>query len=270
MIYDIKTPDSACQFVQDFFNVSASEFINQYSNKCQNDFELFWDWNLEYINSTDISKLKYTVFHITSSVDNCNDIRRDGLKNLQAVLSEENRLTSLLSEYGVKIDVQKRELLVGNKTFSIDINKSNLQNQLPEKKIQEIRRRLCREPEVEGYFANTRVKDSQFHRRPEFLFNLGECLPVLKKAEDYWTKNSKGYIITFLADLNQFAWHTFYRHEDECLDDQQNRLRLKKELISRAIDRSFDSANSFSEIPAYMKTATVIKPEQIISYKLID
>ena len=42
LIFDVSTPDSANIFLQDFFRISGSEFIDEYIIESNNDFDTFW------------------------------------------------------------------------------------------------------------------------------------------------------------------------------------------------------------------------------------
>lgn len=70
--------------------------------------------------------------------------------------------------------------------------------------------------------------------------------------------------MTFLADFKDFAWYSFYDNEYEYLDDEKSKQQLKKWMLSRAIDRSFDDIDGHSEIYVYMNGETIIKPEKIV------
>lgn len=136
------------------------------------------------------------------------------------------------------------------------------------KKIERVTHKIYYDFQVNGFFSNNDVLGygTEIHSRPEFLLNLTELLPHLKDAEDIWRKKSKGYIVTYLASLEQFAWYSFYAQESEYLNDKESKYQLKKWIISRAINRSFDGVDSHSGIFAYMGVATIIKTDQIIEY----
>ena len=104
LIYDISTPDPAYQFIQDFFNISGSDFIDEYIIECNSDFDIIWNKREDYINSVNIESLKYKALHVTSNWDDCSEIKTKGIKDLQTVLTEQTTLSNLLLEYGVKIE----------------------------------------------------------------------------------------------------------------------------------------------------------------------
>lgn len=270
MIFDIRTPDSAWEFVQNFLNIDGSEFIDKYIIQCNNSFDNFWERNLNYIDSVDIDNLQYKVFHVTSNWDECAEIKASGIKNLQKILSQNNKLTTLLSKYGVEFDVDNKILIADNKIIDIDYDKYRGRFGLSsyEKKIERVAHKIYYDFQINGFFSNSDILGygTEIHIRPEFLYNLTGLLPHLKEAEDVWRNKSKGYIVTFLADYNDFAWYSFYDNEIEYLNDETNKQQLKKWMLSRAINRSFNGIDDHSEIFAYMNGATIIKPEQIVNY----
>lgn len=200
--------------------------------------------------------------------DECAEIKASGVKNLQKVLSEKNKLTTLLSKYGVEFDVDNKILIAGNKIIDIDYNKyrGRFEFSSYEKKIERVAHKIFYDFQINGFFSNSDVLryGTEIHIRPEFLYNLTELLPYLKEAEDIWRKKSKGYIVTFLADFKDFAWYSFYDNEYEYLEDEKSKQQLKKWMVSRAINRSFNGIDDYSEIYAYMNGETIIKPEQIV------
>lgn len=270
LIFDIRTPDSAWEFVLNFFNIDGSEFIDKYIIQCNSSFDEFWERNLNYIDSVDIENLQYKVFHVTSNWDECAEIKASGIKNLQMVLSEENKLTTLVSKYRVKFDIDNKILIAGNKVIDIDYDKYRGRFGLSgyEKKIERVAHKIFYDFQVNGFFSNSDILGygTEIHIRPEFLYNLTELLPHLKEVEEIWRNKSKGYIVTFLSDFNDFAWFSFYDNEYEYLDDGVSRQQLKKWMLSKAINRSFNGINDHSEIFAYINGVTIIKPEQIVDY----
>lgn len=273
MIFDIRTPDSAYEFIKDFFKITGSEFIDEYVIRCNNNFEEFWDKHLNYIDSVNIDSLKYTVFHVTTNWNECYDIKNGGIKNLQKVLSEQNELNTLLLSYGVRFDIDNKVLITDNRVIDIDYEKYRKNYMLSdyEKKIAAVAHKIYYDFQVNGFFSNNNVINygTKIHIRPEFLLNLTSLVPRLAEAEEYWGKSSNGYIVTFLAEFEQFAWDSFYAHEYEYWDDIENKLQLKKWIISKAINRCSDNLDSYSEEIAYMDANTIIKPDQIIDYQEI-
>ena len=270
MIFDIRTPDTAFAFVQEFLNITDSELINEYVIQCNSDFDQFWSRWENYILSIGIDDLKYTVIHVTSNWDKCLEIKTNGIKNLQYVLSEQTEFRAMLLEYGIWFDVKNKILHHGDQTIDIDYQKyrGKCGHSSFEEKIERIAHKVYYDYQVNGFFAHYDVRryGSHIHLRPEFLYNIGRLLPEMQKIEQTWADKSKGYIITFRCDFEQFAWFTFYDEESVYYDDLLNKQVLKRWMLSHAINRCFDSADGYAEIFAYMGPKTVIRPEQIIDF----
>ncbi|MFX4263149.1 hypothetical protein ACOBQJ_13255 [Pelotomaculum propionicicum] len=273
MKFDIRTPDSAFEFIMNFFNITGPAFIDEYIIQCNNCFDEFWEKHLDYIDSIDIDSIQYMAFHVTSNWDECAGIKANGIRNLQEVLSEKNELTNLLLKYGVQFDVDNKILINGDKIIDINYAKYREKYDLSsyEQKIQGVAHKIYYDYQVNGFFSHHDILHygTEIHIQPEFLSNLSELLPHICEAVNIWRKKSKGYIVTFLADFDQFEYSSFYNNEYEYQDDETNRIKLKKWIIKNAIYRSFQSTDDHTEIFAYIDKATIIKPEQIVEYKEI-
>lgn len=271
LIFDISTPDSAFKFIQDFFKISGREFIQEYIIESKSDLDRFWERNYNYIESIDITALKYKVLHVTSNWDDCSEIKSKGLYNLQKVLSEETILSKLLSEHGLHFDIKNKVLYYHGKEFDIDYSKYRGKYGLTRKEeyLREVARKIYFDPQINGFFAidNVYQYGTNIHKRPEILMNLVNLFPNLKEVEKLWCDKSKGYIVSFIADFNQFAWFSFYDNEYEYYEDQDSWLKLKEWIISKAISRSFEHGDTGTEIYAYMNIDTIIQPEQILEYQ---
>lgn len=87
MLFDLRTCDSAYRFVLDCLNMTPDEFITEFTIESEGDFELFWERNIQRIQNIDISQLRILAFHVLGSLDCCEEIKKNGLWNLQMVLS---------------------------------------------------------------------------------------------------------------------------------------------------------------------------------------
>ncbi|WP_414733907.1 hypothetical protein [Acetobacterium carbinolicum] len=268
MIFDIQSIASSEKFIEEFFNTPIIKLIEKYIIQYNSNFDEFWIANKEYIDSVDISDLKFKVIHVTSNMDECSEIRTNGIKNLQRVLSEKTTLYTLLSNHGIQFDIKNRILINKDRVIDIDYkkycNRGNLSDY--DKKVKNIARKVYTDYQVNGFFS---IKDpisygTNIHKRPEFIFNLVELIPELRKMENHWVENSKGYIITFLAANDQFQNISFYDFEDIYYNKKEQELNLKKWLLYNAIDCIIDCSINNTGIIAYMNTNTIIRPEQIL------
>ncbi len=264
MLFDIRTKDSACKFVQEFFAITYDEFIREYTIECKNDFELFWKKRIGHIDSTNIDNLEFIVFHVTSNNDNCREIMEGGIKNLQLVLSECSNLSEKLMQNGIKFDIKNKKVEVDEKTFDIDYDYYRNRNNLPscEEHIKNVSRKIYNDFAINGFFKSDDI--ARYYKCPEFLTSLSKMLPQ-KTIDRSWESESKGYLIVFRAQFDEFDWFTFYGTKNEYENDL-SKLQLKKWLLREAIYSSFENGESC--IVAYMKPEICILPEKII--EIID
>lgn len=113
MNFDLRTCDAAYYFVLKFMDMTPDKFITELVINCDDNFETFWNRNIEHIRSVNISGLKIMAFHVAGSLDCCQEIKTNGLLNLQKVLSAETTLKQLLERYGVTFDIQNKTVAYG-------------------------------------------------------------------------------------------------------------------------------------------------------------
>lgn len=201
MLFDIRTPDTAYYFLQEFLGVPFQDFIREYIIECNSDFDEFWNRWVDRVQNINIDDLEYIALHVTSNNDNCLEIKTNGIKNLQLVLSEATNLKALLLAHGIRFDIEKKLLYADQRVIDIDYEKYRGQYGLSpiEKKIERVAHKIYYDYQVNAFFSNNDVCDygTLIHQRPEFLYNLIELFPQLKAIEDEWIEKNKGYIITY-------------------------------------------------------------------------
>lgn len=273
MLFDIRTHASAINFLQEFLQTDFASIEYEYIVEDNLDFNIFWAKWLDQISSISIDEIKYLAFHVTSSSNDCLEIKSNGIKNLQSVLSEKTNLKSKLQEYGVRFDIENKLLFYRQQEINIDYDKYKGHFDLSpfEKRIERVAHKIYYDFQVDAFFLNCDISNygTRIHQRPEFLYNLVNLFPELKDMENEWIDASKGYIVTFHASFDQFAWFTFYEQDYEYQDDLEKKLKLKKWLVSRAISRIFDPPSDYSKVFAYMKPEIIILPNQIIEFQEI-
>lgn len=87
--YDLRTCDSAYYFLLNFMDMTPDEYITELVIECENCFERFWERNIDRISDVDISDLRIMAFHVVGALDECKEIRENGLMNLQKVLKRD-------------------------------------------------------------------------------------------------------------------------------------------------------------------------------------
>lgn len=269
MNFDLRTCDAAYYFVLDFMDMTPDEYERIIN--CENDFETFWNRNIEYIKSVDISGLRLMAFHVVGSLDGCREIKEKGLMNLQTVLSEETNLKRMLERAGVTFDIQNKLMYCNGNSYDIDYEKYRGHHFLTgiDKKLGHVAHRVYYDFCVNGFMAIDNIYNygTNIHERPEFLMTLGKLLPQAQKVEAIWKYKAKSYRVDFYATVDQV--HRFNFELDEYrnppyegwfeLDDE---MKLKKWMLSHAIDRAHDNLGMTI---LYVKDDVIIPANQIIS-----
>jgi len=275
MQYDLRTDKSAYDFILDLLNMTSDQYIVDLHIESGNDFETFWKRNFLRIKSADISNLKIMAFHVLGSLDDCKEIRQNGLMNLQEVLSRDTILSRLLKEQGIVFDIPMKVVSSGSKTYDIDYDHYRNKHCLSgiDEALKSVAHRVYYDYCVNGFMLNDNVYNygTQIHVRPEFLMTLAELFSEAVDVEHHWQKIAKSYRIDFYAMVNQIHRFNFELDEEKDppyedwleLDDE---MKIKKWMLSNAIHRS---GLNLSDQYLYVRDDMIIPPQQIISYSEI-
>ena len=96
-----------------------------------NDFEVFWERNIDRIAKVNVHDIKVMAFHVLGSLDQCEEIKKNGLKNLQMVLSE-NTISRLLKKAGIAFDIHEKTVSYNGNLYDIDYEHYSEQHFLTE------------------------------------------------------------------------------------------------------------------------------------------
>lgn len=251
--------------------MTPDEFIIEFNINCENDFEVFWTRNFSQIQDVDVSDIKIMAFHIAATLDNCNEIKTNGLQNLQKILSTKTILRKMLRDEGIEFDIKEKTVVCCGKRYDIDYEKYKGRHLLSdfEKGLQSVAHRVYYDYCVNGFLLNDNIYGygTAIHERPEFLMTLQELFPHVQKIESEWKNKAKSYRIDFFAAINQV--HRFNFELDEQRDPPYNdwielddEMKIKKWMLSHAIERA---NNNLYENYLYVKDEVSIPPSQIIS-----
>ena len=265
--FDLRTRNSAYDFLLAFFNMSGQEYIEELIINSDNEFEKFWDRNAASVNDIRLDNIRVWGFHVVGSLDECREIRNQGLRNLQKVLSGDTQLSRMLKSYGVFFDVKRHLLLYKGKEYNVDYDwyKHNDYSMPPEKYLKPIAHRVYYDYCVNGFMMNDDVFSygTNIHERPEFMMKLSNAFPELKTMEDYWVERSKSYKVNFYATIDQIHRFNFDLNETQEELTAHEIEQIKRWMVSRAINRA--NSDLFSEEFVYIKDEIDIPPEQITS-----
>lgn len=267
MLYDISTSDNAHSWLCDTLKVTGREIILDYA-KYQNDLDGFNKKYFKEIVDIDIENLEIVAFQVTTSDDECEDIKKNGLRNLKWVLSNDTGMNNYLSKYGIRVDVDNRSLYTAGDTYNIEYDKTKDTDLLTDEEqlLQDVGYTVYNDYQINAFLSCKKIFDySVVCKAPEFLFRLSELNKDTKEMYINWTNNHEPFVVKFKAKVNDFDYDTFYRDKQEYEDDKnKNWLEMKKKLVLLALNVMLDK-NSW-EIFAYMKSDTVITPDNIIDY----
>lgn len=263
--FDITTPNSAFDFLIDTLGIKPDDLIMEYLVECRRDSKLFCERNKHHFNDLNIQDVRFVAFHVTASLDDCKEIKENGIRNLQYVLSHNTMLSRLLKRCGVSFDIEKRVLCVNGNVFNIDYeNYSERSFLTPEEKyLEAIAHRVYYDFCVDGFWVNDNVEGygTNIHERPEFISKLTKLSPKVEQLESSWKRKSKPYKVFFYATVEQIHKFTFNleTNYDPCTEDEQD--VIKNWMVSMAIDQAFDPGG---EHYIYIRDNEYIPPEQII------
>lgn len=275
IIYDVTSADSAYEWVLKFLDISGDELIDKYILEFDSNNDAFIESQLKKIKIWDIENTNFVVIHVTTNKDECMEIKQSGIMNLQRVVTEDTEFKRFLSSNRIQFDIDNALMVVGDAKYNVDYdyykNIPSYQMTEQDKNLKEIARKLYYDPQINGFFYVEDVKryGSNIHERPEFLYNISQLSAQLKNLEKKWGNACVGYEIKYKAKFNEFAWYSFYENKDEFYEDMQiDRINLKKELLSNALNIAFSKMSSYGY--EYMKLETTIPNEQILKHTKIN
>lgn len=107
MYYDITNPNASYSWLCETLKVNEEGLIGDYIIECHNDPNEFYERYRAVIEKIDIENLEIVAFQVTSNDNQCDDIKRNGLHNLQWVLSNDTVLNKYLKQYKISFDLGK-------------------------------------------------------------------------------------------------------------------------------------------------------------------
>lgn len=271
MRFDLRSCDSAYEFVLNVMDMSSDEYVTELLINSRNDFEIFWKRNIEQIKNVDFSDLQIMAFHVVGTLDECKEIRKNGLMNLQEVLKRDTVLSRMLNKCGIVFDIENRILNCNGKCYNIDYDRYHNKHFFNEidKRLDSIAHRVYYDFCVNGFLLNDNISNygTNIHERPEFLMTLIELSDEVRKLDEYWRKHSRGYIVNFYVTLDQISRFNFDLDEwrdppYDGWDGLDDDMKIKKWTLFHAMDRANDDLDMQF---LYVKDDVVIPPNQIES-----
>lgn len=263
--FDITTPNLAYSFLVDTLNFRPDDLIIEYIVECNKDLDLFWERNKNRLDGLDIHDLRFVAFHITGSLDNCREIKMNGIRNLQYVLSHNTLLSKMLEKGGICFDVENRVMVIDGIEYNIDYDyyRNNPIRSTEEAHLKSVAHRLYYDHCIDGFFVNDRIEDygTRIHERPEFIHTLIELSPNTEKLDAFWSAKSAPYKVVFFATVDQIHKFTFDLEKNYCPYTEYEQDQIKKWMLTNAVERAFEPCGTRS---IYIRDDEYIRPQQII------
>lgn len=118
--FNVTTPDAAYEFAKKFTGFTGHELINAYIIEVESNFDEFWERYHEGFEQLAINEISLVAYHVVGSIDDCAEIIKDGIHNLQTVLSRDTSISRLLKNYGIIFDIHNRIMICDGKEYNID------------------------------------------------------------------------------------------------------------------------------------------------------
>ena len=205
MDFDLRTTDSAYSFVLDTLGITGEQFIDEYIIECDRDYERLWEKYYRQLKHIDASKIRVWAFHITGSLDHCQSIMHEGLRNLHHALSSGSKMADVFQKYGLEFDVGNKVMYFNGIAYDVDYqkyrNRCNLYGK--DELLSRIAHRLCKDFCVNGFMCNDDFRSYGFDVfiRPEFILDLVNMFPELSELDLEWRRCSTSYKVNFFASL---------------------------------------------------------------------
>lgn len=263
--FDVTSSDSAYGFLLETLEMQPSDLIMEYLVECGKDADLFCERNRHLLDKLDLQDVRFVAFHVTGSLDDCQEIKETGIRNLQYVLSHNTMLSRLLKRGDITFDIENRIMCVNGRLFDIDYEHYRGRHLLSpeEERLDSIAHRIYYDFCVDGFWVNDDIEGygTDIHERPEFISKLIRMSPKAEQLDAFWRSKSKPYKIIFYATVDQIHKFTFglEKNYDPYTKDEEE--TIKNWMLCMALGQAFDPGG---EQYIYIRDNEYISPKQII------
>lgn len=273
LIYDFSRFDKALESLGNYLGI-ADVAINLYLSEYRDNYSVegfLKNFNIKE-NKLLENELLLTALHVTTSNNECRDIIKYGLVDLQEAVTIDTLLNRYLEEQQINIIVEEKKVKYRDKLYDISKGFSEMKFNSSDKErlSYEVNRKLYFDPQINAFFSRENVLNygGDVHQRPEFIQNLAQMLEE-PEIESGW-KNLHGmqcYVIKFHAPISDYELYTFGIKQSDLqeVDSKEIEIMKRKWVIGKTLTLINDCwcSHTIDETFAYLKIGIKVPPENI-------
>lgn len=211
--FDITTSNNARDFLLDTLKLRPDELVMEYLVECGRNIDVFVERNRYRLDNLNLQDVRFVAFHVTASLDDCKEIKENGIRDLQYVLSHNTMLSRLLKRGDINFDIENCIMNVNGRDYDVDYDHYRGRRLITfeEKYLDSIAHRIYYDFCIDGFWNNDDIEGygTDIHERPEFISKLIKMSPKAKSLDTFWRVKSKPYKVFFYATLDQIHKFTF-------------------------------------------------------------
>lgn len=275
--FDIRNATYAKRFLEEWLDINEDSIINYIAeSRTGTDANEFCDINKIEIESKSVEKIRYVASHVTTTIDNLEYHKNNGLMDLASLLSSDSPMSQYLLSFGLNFDIENKELQYNDTVYNIDYYRDDkskfFDRDSLEGKIDSIAHKVCYDNQISAFFTMKGDKEylSQIHLRPEFLINISKFCK--KDLENAWIRKAKSYVIEFEEKFENFEWFSFYYDKEDYYEDLESKMIHRRWMVNKALNTIWNDYyyDSISDEFAYMKPDYIIPWSNVINCRGIE
>lgn len=266
VIFDMTTFEDAYNSLSQLTGIYPEELLKYiYLHDIDTDpSELFTYFNLDEQKIMD-REIFLASWHVTTNDDECESIKKYGLRNLQEAIKLDTTLSRFLKELGVNINIDDKKLFYQDKTYDLSKDYKGFYLTDEEEKISSVRRKIYKDHQINGFFYSEDPLDydGDVNIRPEILQNIAQLINFDEiEMNKKWGKRTQCFVIKFIAHLDKYEDYTFKDSDYEGESDNSYKVRW---VIKKCLNILFNYANGHttSDIYSYLKSDVIIPYEDM-------
>ncbi len=254
MNYDISTIENCFKIMQDMTNFKYwKDMFKIYSYKYIDEpdrmrKEIMDNKNIQIKDIVE-DDINFVLMHVTTSAEECNGIRKDGLHDLVWTYKHNTELRKFLDKYNVDIDIDNRKIVVNGNEYEMqnDINQAG-----------GVGYKFFGDPYVCGCFQlkKSNAYGGHVHIRPEIIYNINQIIQG-NNLEYAWMETHKPYIVKISVPYRKMMIALMTSMKDK-----------KETILQTMFNYAFNTVfyNDFSsDYIGILKRYEYVPPEDIIS-----